>query len=207
MNKLLFFKVKNKQLMKLIVVMLFLMQIMVQLKISKVLGTGLLTVLDALRVEGAANDVVTHTRQVLHTAATDQNHGVFLKVVAFTADVGDDFETVREAHLGNLTESGVRLLRRRGVDARANATLLRAVLQSGALALVMSELAGLANKLVNSRHIRPSKTIESPTTLRIREDKRFLAAGGKNPLARKACDFRTIFSDLSSEKPMKLLSK
>ena len=64
--------------------------------LGTVLGTGLLTVLDALRVEGAANDVVTHTRQVPHTAATDQNHGVFLKVVAFTADVGDDFETVRE---------------------------------------------------------------------------------------------------------------
>ena len=37
------------------------------------------------------------------------------------------------------------------------ATLLRAVLQRGALALIASELAGLANKLVDSRHKRPSK--------------------------------------------------
>src|SRR5690606_11804589 len=59
--------------------------------LGTVLGTGLLTVLDALQVEGTANDVVTHTGQVLHTAAANEDDRVLLQVVAFTADVRNDF--------------------------------------------------------------------------------------------------------------------
>src|SRR6476469_86538 len=57
--------------------------------LGAVLGTGLLAILDALQVKGAAHDVVTHTGQVLHAAAAHQDHRVFLEVVAFAADVGD----------------------------------------------------------------------------------------------------------------------
>ena len=52
-----------------------------------VLGAGLTPVLDASGVEGAANDVVADTGQILHTTAADQHHGVLLKVVADTTDV------------------------------------------------------------------------------------------------------------------------
>src|SRR6195256_4626887 len=90
-----------------------------------VLGTALLTVLDALRIEDAAENVVAHARQILDAAAADHDHGVFLKVVAFAGDVTDDFEAIGQAHLGDLTKRRVRLLRGRGVDARANAALLR----------------------------------------------------------------------------------
>src|SRR5690606_17881024 len=38
-----------------------------------VLGTGLLAILDALGVKRTANDVITHTRQVLNAATTDQH--------------------------------------------------------------------------------------------------------------------------------------
>ena len=96
--------------------------------------------------------MITHTRQVLHTAAADQHHGVFLQVVAFAADVGNHFETVRETHLGDLTKSGVRLLRGGRVDLGAHAALLRAILKSRALALVMRKLTGLADELINSGH-------------------------------------------------------
>ena len=78
--------------------------------LGAVLRTGLLTVLDALQVEGTAHDVITHTGQVLHTTATHQNDRVLLQVVAFTADVRNDFVTVGQTHLGDLTQSGVRLL-------------------------------------------------------------------------------------------------
>ena len=97
--------------------------------------------------------MITHARKVLHTAAADEHNRVLLQVVAFTTDVGNDFKAVGEAHLGDLTQSGVRLLRGRGVHTSANAALLRAVLKSRALALIVRELTRLANKLVNSRHI------------------------------------------------------
>jgi soluble P-type ATPase len=56
-------------------------------------------------VEGAADDVVAHAREILHAAAADEDHGVLLELVAFVGDVGDDFLAVRQAHLGDLTLS------------------------------------------------------------------------------------------------------
>src|SRR3954463_9229356 len=94
-----------------------------------VLRTALLAVLDALGIEDAAEDVVAHAGQVLDAAAADHDHRVFLKVVAFTRNVADHFEAVGQAYLGDLTKRRVRLLRGRGVDARADATLLRRLLQ------------------------------------------------------------------------------
>src|SRR6056297_216965 len=97
--------------------------------LGAVFRAALLPILDALRVKHTAQDVVAHTGKVFHTAATDQDNRVFLKVVAFTGDIADDLETVGQAHLGNLTHGRVRLFRRRGIDARADPTLLRAPLQ------------------------------------------------------------------------------
>jgi len=45
-----------------------------------VLRTALLAVLDALGIEDAAENVVTHARQILDAAAADHDHGVFLKL-------------------------------------------------------------------------------------------------------------------------------
>src|SRR6266404_9003276 len=91
--------------------------------------TALLAVLDALSIEDAAENVVAHAGQVLDAAAADHDHRVLLKVMAFTGDVADHLEAVGQAHLGDLTKRRVRLLRGRGVDARANAALLRRLLQ------------------------------------------------------------------------------
>ena len=41
-----------------------------------VLGTSLETAVHALSVEGSADDVITHTRQILDTSAADQNDAV-----------------------------------------------------------------------------------------------------------------------------------
>src|SRR6478752_5424243 len=94
-----------------------------------VLRTTLLTVLDALGIEDAAEDVVTHAGQILYFTYSYHDHRVLLKVMAFTRDVADHFEAVGQAHLGDLTKRRVRLLRGRGVDARANTALLRRLLQ------------------------------------------------------------------------------
>src|SRR5690606_32160173 len=117
-----------------------------------VLGTSLLTIFDALQVQGAADDVVANTRQVLDTTTADQNDRVFLQVVAFAADVGDDFEAVGQTHFGDFTQSGVRLLGGRGVDTCANTTALWAVLERRALAACATDFARLAHELANGWH-------------------------------------------------------
>src|SRR5690606_12647508 len=91
-----------------------------------VLRPALTAILHALRVEHAANNVIPHTRKVLHAAATDQHNRVFLEVVTLARNVAADLEAVGKTDAGNLTQSGVRLFRRRRIDARANTALLRA---------------------------------------------------------------------------------
>src|SRR4051812_29343226 len=44
----------------------------------------------ARRVEGSADDVVTHTREILHTAATNEDDRVLLQVVTLAGDVRGD---------------------------------------------------------------------------------------------------------------------
>src|SRR3954471_10882569 len=118
-----------------------------------VLRTTLLTVLDALGIEDAAEDVVAHAGQVLDAAAADHDHRVLLKVMAFTRDIADHFEAVGQAHLGDLTKRRVRLLRGRGVDARANATLLRRLLQRRHLLARLLHRTRICDQLVDRRHV------------------------------------------------------
>src|SRR3990167_3385176 len=125
--------------------------------LGAVLRARLLAVLDALQVKRATHDVVTHTGQVLHTTAANQHDAVFLQVVAFTADVGDDLKTVGQAHLGDLTQSGVRLLRRGGVHAGAHATALRAVFHRRRLGLRDLDLTAMAHELIDRWHFFGSR--------------------------------------------------
>src|SRR5690554_3096242 len=120
--------------------------------LGTVLGTGLLAVLDTLEVERAAHDVVTHTGQVLHTAAANEHDRVLLQVVAFTADVRNDFVAVGETNFGNLTQSGVRLLGGGGVHASAYTATLRAVLERGALAAFACDFTRFTRELANGWH-------------------------------------------------------
>src|ERR1700736_6710478 len=55
--------------------------------LGAVFGTALATVLDPLGVQGAANDVVAHARQVLDAAAADQHHRMLLQVMPLAGDV------------------------------------------------------------------------------------------------------------------------
>src|SRR5215831_8690120 len=93
--------------------------------LGAVFGAALLAVLDSGGVERAAHHVVAHAWKVLHAAAANQDDRVFLQVVALASDVADDFEAVGETYLGDLAQSRVRLLGRRGIDARAHPAFLR----------------------------------------------------------------------------------
>jgi hypothetical protein len=73
--------------------------------------------------------VVTNTWKVLYSATANEDDGVFLEVVTFTADVSDDFLTVGKTHLGNLPQSGVRLLRCACHHLKTDATALWTVVK------------------------------------------------------------------------------
>src|SRR5450830_99424 len=124
-----------------------------------VLRASLLTVFDALGIQRAANHVVTHTWQVFYTTAAQQHDAVFLQVVAFTADVRNDFETVGQANLGDFTQCRVRLLRSGGVHAGAHATLLRAVFKCRRFALHDQGGTWVANQLIDGWHRSKSNKI------------------------------------------------
>src|SRR5580704_12109747 len=66
--------------------------------------TALAAILDPLGVEDAAEDVVAHARQVLHTAAADQHDRVFLQVVAFAGDVANCLDARGQAHFSDLPQ-------------------------------------------------------------------------------------------------------
>ena len=69
-----------------------------------------------LGIQSATDDVVTDTGKVLNTAAADQHHRVLLQVVTNTGDISGNLVAVGETHTGDLTQSGVGLLRSRGTD-------------------------------------------------------------------------------------------
>ena len=61
--------------------------ILLLLPLRAVLRAALIALLHAARVEGAADDVVAHARQILHAAAADQHDRVLLQVVSLAGDV------------------------------------------------------------------------------------------------------------------------
>ena len=136
--------------------------------LGAILGTSLHTTVDTLSIESTTDDVVTDTRKVLHTAAADHNHRVLLQVVADTGDVSSDFVTVGQTHTSDLTQSGVGLLRGRGTNCGADASLLRsgqvgllilqgvqALLHCGRCGLVGNLLSAFSYQLVKSGHCFP----------------------------------------------------
>src|SRR5207302_10772783 len=131
--------------------------------LGAVLRTALFAVLDALSIEDAAENVVAHAGQILDAAAADHDHGVFLKVVAFARNVADDLEAIGQAHLGHFTKRRVRLLRGRGVDPRADAALLRRLLQRRHLLARLLHYARTCDQLVDRRH-RSSLLARKPLT-------------------------------------------
>src|SRR4029079_17075110 len=120
--------------------------------LGAVLGAGLPAVLDTLRVEDAAKHVIANSGQVAHTAAADEYDAVLLEVVAFARDVADHFALIGQAHLGDLAQRRVRLLRGRRINTGADAALLRVLLHRRDLRLGLLRFATLADQLVDRWH-------------------------------------------------------
>src|SRR5690606_24470760 len=112
------------------------------------------------RVQGPADDVVANAGEILHTAAADEHDRVLLQVVSLARDVARDLHLVGQADAAHLPERRVRLLRRRGVHANADAPPLGAGFEGGGRRLVTSGLAALANELADGRHGRSLTRVE-----------------------------------------------
>ena len=55
--------------------------------LGAVLGAGLHPAVDPLGIQAAADDVVTHTGEILYTAAANHNNRVLLKVVTYAGNI------------------------------------------------------------------------------------------------------------------------
>src|SRR5262249_6110276 len=120
-----------------------------------VLRPALLAAGHAGGVERAANDVVADAWKIFHTAAPNHHDRVLLEIVADARDVGRGLQAVGEPHAGHLAQGRIRLLRRRRVDADADAAFLRARLHRRRLRLLPHGLTTLAHELINGRHVSP----------------------------------------------------
>src|SRR6266566_1240477 len=134
-----------------------------------VLRTALLAVLDALRIEDAAENVIAHAGQVLDAAAADHDHRMLLKVMTLTRNVTDDLEAIGQAHLCDLAKRRVRLLRGRGVDAGANTALLRRLLQRRHLLARLLHHTRTCDQLVDRRHVSLHPLYSRGTGKRLRK--------------------------------------
>src|SRR5690242_16777307 len=114
-----------------------------------VLGPALLAAFDAEAVQRPADHVVADTGKVAHAPAAHQDDRVLLQVVPLAADVRRDFLAVAEPYAGDLSQSGVGLLRSRSADDQAHAALLRARGQILDLRLCGQRAAGVANQLID----------------------------------------------------------
>src|ERR1700722_14395024 len=119
------------------------------LLLRSVTASSLLAVADALGVQGAADDLVADAGQVAHPAAPHQDDRALLQVVPDPRDVRGDRDLAGEPDAGHLAQRGIRLLRRRRVDARAHAAALRALLERRRLVLRYLVLAALADQLLD----------------------------------------------------------
>src|SRR5438046_749665 len=120
--------------------------------LGAVLGAALFAVGHADRIQGAAGAVVAHAGKFLHASAPNHHDRVLLKVVTDAGDVRRDFDAIGQANARDFSKSRVRLLRRRRVDARANAALLRRGVERRAGGLDAHPLAPVSYQLRNRRH-------------------------------------------------------
>ena len=119
---------------------------------NTIFGAAAATLLNTDTVESSADDVIAHTREVLHTTPTNKDDTVLLQVVPLVWDVGNHFDAIGQADLGNLTDRRVGLLGRTGHDLNADPAAKRVAIQSAGLGFFLLHDTRCADKLVDCRH-------------------------------------------------------
>src|SRR3954447_5461674 len=184
------------------------------LGLHAVLRARLLAVRDAGGIEGAAHDLVAHTRKILDSATANEDDRVLLQVVALAWDVGGDLHAIGQTHARDLAKRRVRLLRGRCVDARADPTPLRrreallaalARLEARSRNLALGLDAALAYELIDGRHV-PGDASKGPV-IRL-----YRAAWSTNvervtlALGHKGLEAESIWIDYGDRRPVEQVS-
>jgi hypothetical protein len=117
-----------------------------------VLGAALFSIGHPGGIQRSTNDVISNARQILYTAATDQDDGVFLQIVADTRDISCNFNPIGQTHTCNFAKGRIRLLWCRRIYSGAYASFLRTLLQRRTTRLVIGLLSTLSNQLIKRRH-------------------------------------------------------
>ena len=112
----------------------------------------MLSVLNAYRIQGATDDMISDPGEVLDPSASDKDDGVFLEVVADARNIGGHFDSVGGPYARDLAQRRIRLLGSGSVDAGANSALLRAAIQRRARSLPPWRFTPITHKLVKRRH-------------------------------------------------------
>jgi hypothetical protein len=120
--------------------------------LGAILRTALFAIRNADGIQRSTNNVITNSRQILHTPAANKHDRVLLKIVSHARNISRHLDTIRQANTRYLAQGRVRFLGSLRVDTSTNAALLRRTLQRGARRFIFDVLASLANELVYRRH-------------------------------------------------------
>ena len=96
--------------------------------------------------------MIANAGEILHAAPADEHNRVLLQVMTLVRDVRDDFIAVGEANLRDLTNGGVRLLRRASHDLNTHSAAEGIPIQCRGFRLGGHLAAALAHELVDGRH-------------------------------------------------------
>jgi hypothetical protein len=120
--------------------------------LGAVLGSTLLPIGDADRIKRSTHDMIPDAGKILDSAPAHQHDGMLLKIMPNPWNIRSHFDPIRQANPRHFSQRRVGLLRGGRIDAKTDASLLRASLQCGALRLRLDEPTSLAHKLIDSRH-------------------------------------------------------
>ena len=118
-----------------------------------VFGAALATTLNARSIQRAANGVIPNSRQILNPPPANQHDRMLLQIMPLAADVSGDFKPIRQPHPRRFAQGGIGLLRRRRINAQANAPLLRTPFQRRRRGFIPLRTARISHQLINRRHL------------------------------------------------------
>jgi len=130
--------------------------------LGAVFGTAVFPAFDAHRIERATHDVVAYSRQILDSAAPNENDRVLLEIVTDARNVGRHLDAIGQPDTGHLPQSRVRLFRCRDEDPDANPSLLGAALERRRVRLRSRSLPSFSDQLTKSRQNGYLFSIELP---------------------------------------------
>jgi hypothetical protein len=96
--------------------------------------------------------VISNPWKVFNSAAADEYDAVFLEVMTFSGNVGNDFLAIRKAHPSDFTQSGIRLFGRLCLNLKAYTSALRTLLQGRGLASFYLVCSACFNELIICGH-------------------------------------------------------